>query len=308
MRKCVVGLSLAAVLFGLVSPARAQDKPKRAEVKVEKDIVFGKAGEDELHLDVYKLADQKETLPGVLVIYGGAWRSGNKEIMRIFCEQFCRAGYVVVASQYRLCPKHKFPAQVEDVKAAVRWMRANAKKLDLDPDRIGAMGASAGGHLSLMLGLMNPEDGMEGTAGNPEQSSKVQAVVNYFGPAKFTMRDWDPKDERLLVDFLGGKLDEVPDLYEKVSPTTYIDSSDPPVITFHGTQDPLVPYSQAPLLHSMLREKGVVSQLELVKGAGHGWWGADLQKTQRLAIEFLDKHLKGKDKDVRAEISGSVQK
>lgn len=274
-------------------PQRTANGAKRAVV-VEKDLVYGTGGGQELHLDLFRPADQNGTLPGLIVIHGGAWRAGSKDHMRIFCEQFARAGYVVTSVQYRFCPEHRFPAQVEDVKCAVRWMRANAPKYGLDPARIGAMGASAGGHLSLLLGLMDPKDGLEGTGGNPEQSSKVQAVVNYFGPTKFTLADWEPKDERLLVDFFGGGPTEVPAQYESGSPTSYVDENDPPVLSVHGTRDPLVPYAQAVVLHSALRDKGVVSELELVPGAGHGWWGSDLQQTQRVSLDFLARHLGNK--------------
>ncbi|MFO0947522.1 MAG: alpha/beta hydrolase [Planctomycetota bacterium] len=273
------------------------NKPK--DLVIERDIIFGKGGGEDLKLDMYRPAKQEGPLPGLLVIYGGAWRSGNKELMRIFCEQFARAGYVVAASQYRLCPKHKFPAQVEDVKCAVRWMRANAAKYQIDPDRIGAMGPSAGGHLALMLGLMDSQDGMEGDGGNAEQSSKVQAVVNYFGPVNMSMLDWKPKDEHLLVDFLGSSIGDNPDVYAAASPATYVDAHDPPVISFHGTQDPLVPYAQAVLLDNVMRAKGANHELELVPGGVHGWFGPDLQRTQRLSLDFLNKHLKG---------NGSVKK
>jgi acetyl esterase/lipase len=264
------------------------------EVTVEKDVVFGKGGDVELKADVYKRADAEGKQPGVLLLYGGAWRSGNKDVMRILAEQVAREGFVAVASQYRLCPKNRFPAQVEDAKCAVRWMRASADKYGIDSNRIGAFGFSAGGHLALMLGMMNPEDGLEGDGGHAGRSSKVQVVVNYFGPVDFTLRDWNPKDEHLLVDFLGCKLDDDPALYRRVSPSTYIDSKDPPVLTIHGTKDPLVPYGQAVLVDKLLREKKAVSKLESVVGAGHGWWGPQLQHTQKLSMNFLKEHLQGK--------------
>jgi acetyl esterase/lipase len=290
-------IGMAVVTGGLVLAGSASADVPAVGVKVEKDIVFGKGGGDELKLDLYQPADHVDSkdsvLPGLLIIYGGAWRSGNKEVMRIFGEQYARAGYVVAAVSYRLFPKYRFPACVEDCKCAVRWMRSEAASLRIDPHRIGAMGLSAGGHLSMMLGYMDDSDGLQGEGGHTGLSSQVQCVVNYFGPFNLTLRDWKEKDERLLVDFVGGKIDERLDDYKRASPSTYVDSDDAPTITIHGTADPLVPYGQAVLVDKILREKGVESLLVPVEGAGHGWWGADLQRTQRMSIEFLDKHLKG---------------
>lgn len=295
--RLVLSGTLLGCLSLLAGPARGDAAAK--DLVIEKDIVFGVGDGKELKLDLYQpkthAEDPKSKLPAVLVIYGGAWRSGNKEVMRIFCEQFARADYVVAACSYRLFPKYRFPACVEDCKCAIRWLRDEASGRRIDPDRIGAMGLSAGGHLSMMLGYMDPKDGLEGDGGHVGKNSQVQCVVNYFGPFNLTLRDWDPKDEHLLVDFLNGTLDEKRADYVSASPATYVDGDDAPTITFHGTKDPLVPYGQAELVHRVLTEKGVPSSLVPVEGAGHGWWGPDLQKTQKLAIEFLDKHLKAEE-------------
>lgn len=285
---------IGAILVG-IGVGRGADADK--ELVIEKDIVFGKGGDVDLKLDLYRqkshVDDEKSVQPGLIVIYGGAWRSGNKEVMRIFCEQFARAGYVVAAVSYRLFPDVRFPAAVEDCKCGVRWMRENAATYRIDPKKIGAMGASAGGHLAMMLGYMDDSDGLQGNGGHEKYSSQVQCVVNYFGPFDLTLRDWKSSDEHLLVDFLGDKLDKIPDTYQKASPSHYVDADDAPTITLHGTQDPIVPYGQGTLVDATLGHLGIDSRLELVKGAVHGWWGADLQRTQKASIEFLDKHLKG---------------
>jgi dipeptidyl aminopeptidase/acylaminoacyl peptidase len=171
-------------------------------------------------------------------------------------------------------------------------MRAHAEEYGIRSDRIGAMGASAGGHLSLLLGTMDPADGFEGNGGYQEFSSKVQAVVNYFGPTELTLSDWDPQHDHLLVDFLGGKLHEQRPRYRQASPTTYLDERDAPVITFHGTHDTIVPYGQAILLDRLLRQRKIPTHLEVMVGANHGWLGLELLRTQKLAIDFLDRHLK----------------
>lgn len=290
----VGGVTSALIVVFAVATASADDIAK--DLVIDKDIVFGQGGKVDLKLDLYRQAahveDPDSRQPGLIVIYGGAWRSGNKETMRILCEQYARAGYVVAAITYRLFPEVQFPAPVEDCKCAVRWMRHNADKYRIDPNRIGAMGGSAGGHLAMMLGYMDDGDGLEGDGGHEGYSSQVQAVVNYFGPFNLTLHDWKDQDEHLLVDFLGGKIEEVPDAYKRASPSTYVDSDDAPTITLHGTADPLVPYSQAVLVDKVLKEKGVESELVPVEGAVHGWWGKDLQETQRRSIEFLDRHLK----------------
>src|SRR5262249_36238382 len=158
---------------------------------------------------------------------------------------------------YRLTPKHKFPAQIEDAKCAVRYLRAQAKQLNIDPRRVAALGDSAGGHLSLLLGLLDAKDGMEGKGGNPEHPSKVQAVVNYFGPTDFPNWKVEPIGEGMLKVALKGKgsddlltdllgtADRKAEVMKVVSPITYIDAGDAPVLTLQGSLDPLVPPDQA---------------------------------------------------------------
>lgn len=255
------------------------------------DLVYCKAGKMELKLDLYR-PEGDAVLPAVAVIHGGGWKHGDKESMRLVAKQFALQGFVATTVQYRLSNVAKFPAQVEDVKCSIRWLRANAKQYGVDPKRIGAAGASAGGHLALMLGLMDDKDGLEGNGGYDKQSSKVQAVVNYFGPFDLTRKDWRPEVQPLLTDFLGGTLEEQAERYRLASPATYVDAKDPPVLTFHGDKDNIVPHTQALHLDKTLKDKGVDSTLVTIHGAGHGWFGPKLLQTQQLAIEFLQKNLK----------------
>jgi acetyl esterase/lipase len=199
---------------------------------------------------------------------------------------------VAISPQYRFCPKETFPAQVHDVKAAVRWLRAHAKDYKVDADRVGALGFSAGGHLALMLGLTGPDDGLEGDAPADAPSSKVQAVVNYFGPTDLAAADIPDISKPLVKDFLGGEPSEKPEAAAKASPLTFVSKDDPPVLTFQGTKDILVPYSQATKLADALTVKGVPGRVELMVGAGHGWQGDEQRRTARETFEFLDKHLK----------------
>ena len=187
--------------------------------------------------------------------------------------EFAAHGYVAVSPQYRFCPKEVFPAQVQDVKAAVRWMKAHAKERRIDPDRIGAIGFSAGGHLALMLGVTGASDGLEGavSAGGPD--SRIQAVVNYFGPTDLGAKDIPEVSQPLIRDFLGATPTDKPDLAAKASPRTYVTKDDAPMLTFQGTKDPLVPHTQAVVLADAMTAGGVQGRVELMVGAGHGWGG-----------------------------------
>ncbi len=171
----------------------------------ERDVVYTKAGPDELKLDVSRPAGNDGVFPAVLVIHGGAWRAGNKSDVGPIMAEFTKRGYVAVSPQYRFCPKNVFPAQVHDVKAAVRFIKANAKKYHVDPDRIGAIGFSAGGHLALMLGLTAGSDGLEGDVSAGAPDSRVKAVVNYFGPTDLAAKDIPAVSKPLVKDFLGGE-------------------------------------------------------------------------------------------------------
>jgi acetyl esterase/lipase len=275
-----------------------------SEPVIQKDIVFGKGGDVELKLDL-ATPEGDGPFPAVVCIHGGAWQVGHRAGHHPTIKLLAQNGYVAVTVQYRLTPKDPFPAQVEDVKCAVRYLRANAKKLKIDPDRIAALGDSAGGHLSLLLGTLDPADGLEGQGGHAGQPSKVQAVVNYYGPTD--LATWAPTEagdnllklglkkdgNALLKDFVGTS-DRKADVMKKASPITYVDSKDAPVLTFQGTADPLVQPQQAKVLHEALKKAGVAERLEILDRAGHGWGGPLKEKTNRITIEFLDKHLKGK--------------
>src|SRR5262249_51489713 len=148
-------------------------------VQVEKDLVYGKGGDTDLQLDLAMPKDGAGPFPALVCIHPGSWRQGNRQQLGQTIEVLAGHGYAAVTVSYRLVPTAIFPAQIEDCKAAVRWLRANAKKYKVDPDRIGAIGFSAGGHLACLLGTTDRNDGLEGNGGNPEQSSRVQAVVSF---------------------------------------------------------------------------------------------------------------------------------
>ena len=199
---------------------------------------------------------------------------------------------MTISPQYRFCPKETFPAQVQDVKAAVRWVKRHAKDYDIDPDRIGAIGFSAGGHLALMLGLTAPSDGLEGPASDGAPDSRVKAVVNFFGPTDLAASDIPERSKPLVKDFLGGTAQEKPDLAAKASPLTYVSKDDVPVLTFQGTRDPLVPPTQATKLAKAMSDAGVPGRVELLIGAQHGWGGHELERTKAETFAFFDSYLK----------------
>lgn len=270
-----------ALVLAFCSPAMAQDQ----KFEMKSNVVYGKGGDKELHMDI-AIPKGKGPFPAIVAIHGGSWRSGNKMMFLPLITRLAKLGYVAATIEYRFAPKHKFPAQIEDSKCAVRYLRANAKTLKINSKKIGAIGFSAGAHLALLLGTMDKDDGLEGKGGHAGHSSKVQTVVNYFGPTD--MRTFSGK---IIEDFLGSKKDK-PENYKKASPLLYLDKSDPPVMTLHGTKDPLVPYKQALDLDKALKKLGIANQLWTAKDEGHGWGGEKLEKSAQPAIAFLDKHLK----------------
>ncbi len=282
-------LLVALALGGGGVPARAQD----AAIERADDLVYTRVGDRDLKLDLARPAGDGP-FPGVLVIHGGAWRGGNKGDTRALVERFAREGYVAVSPQYRFCPQDPFPAQVHDVKAAVRWLKGHAAEYKLAPDRIGAVGFSAGGHLALMLGVTDGDDGLEGPdvpAGAPD--TRIRAVVNYFGPTDLAADDIPLVSRPLLRDFLGGTVAQKPELAKQGSPLTFLTKDDPPVLTFQGTKDPLVPHSQAVKLMEAMSTLGVPGRVELIVGGGHGDWGrAEIERTVEDAVRFLDRTLK----------------
>lgn len=278
-----------------VLPVQAEDKKadSKPEVEVKKDLVYGKGGDTEMQLDLAMPAKGDGPFPAMICIHGGGWRGGKRQDVTKVIQDLAGQGYVAVTVSYRLSQTAKFPAQIEDCKAAVRWLRANAKTYKVNPDRIAASGYSAGGHLASLLGVSNKDDGLEGQGGNAKESSAVQAVVNFFGPTDFTSADWEQKvADGALVPLIGAKLSEKPDLYKKASPITYVRKGAPPFLFFHGTEDKIVPITQARSMVEKFKGVGVEAKLTELKGQGHGWGGAKLDETMKEMVKFLDEKLK----------------
>lgn len=260
-------------------------------VDFQPDITYATVAGEELKLNLSRPKDAKGALPCVIVIHGGAWRAGNRNGHNDITWKLAQRGYVSATISYRFCPKHTAPAQLQDVKAAVRFLRANADKFNIDTNKLGAVGFSAGAHLSMILGVMDKEDGLDDVGDHKDQSSKVQAVVAYFGPADFTL-PYPDASKNLVRDFLGGAAAEKPDIAKQASPVTYVNKGDAPMLLFQGTKDPLVPHEQAITMVEALTKAGVQGRVELMIGAGHGWGGAELARTAESTFTFFDQQLK----------------
>lgn len=283
-----------ALLLFLCPLAVSQDK--KVEELFEQDVVYGKGGDVELKMNIGRPKESTGPLPCVVFIHGGGWAAGNKNGHNPQVHEYVQKGYVSATVHYRFAPKYIWPAQIEDVKCAIRYLRANAEKYGIDKDKIAAVGFSAGAHLSMMLGAMDKEDGFEGEGGNPEQSSKVNAVVSFFGPTDFTTDDWPKETVPILRNFLGGTKAEKEENYKKASPITYVNKGDAPMLLIQGTKDRLVPWAQATSMGDALTKAGVYGRVDLILGADHGWGGSELKRTADETSEFLEWFLKGKKK------------
>ena len=272
--------------------AEARKVPEN--VTVHRDVAYVTDGHERQKLDLY-VPDTGENLPLIIWVHGGAWRGGSKEHYNPMA--YLKSGYAGASINYRLSQHAVFPAQIEDVKAAVRWLRANAETYRLDPNRFAAWGSSAGGHLVAMLGTAGNIKEFE-VGENLEVSSEVQAVVNYFGPTDFLQMDAHRLPDGLVHDapdspesqLVGGPIQEHKDRVARANPVTYVSKDDPPMLIIHGDQDKLVPYHQSVLLKNALEGAGVVVTLYKVEGGGHGWFRDP--KVPELTRAFLEKHLK----------------
>ncbi len=287
---------LFAVLVGVVgfcvsAPLAAEDASAPLEVELRPDVEYGTGGGKKLrlHLALPKSGDEKR--PGLIFIHGGGWAAGNRDDLKNQIQYAARQGYVAISVGYRFAPQDPFPAQIEDVKCAVRWLRAHAAELKIDTEKLGAIGFSAGAHLSMMLGVMDQGDGLEGEGGWADQPSKVQAVVAYFGPTNFSV-ELPPVSRGIVKHFIGFDQTEKPELYKQASPITYVNKGDAPMLLYQGTEDVLVPYDQAWMMAQALTKAKVPGRVELMLGVNHGWNGTEMTRTERESMDFFAKWLK----------------
>lgn len=279
--RIVVGILIGCLLAGEVRGAAAHEfDAKYGQTYVERET-------GPLKADLY-IPKAAGIYPGVLVVHGGAWTMGTRAQLSGVAQLLAKNGFSAVAISYRLAPQSKFPAQIEDCKEAVRWMREHATDLKLDPARIGGFGYSAGAQLVALLGTTTAEDGLEGVE-RPEAkpNTRLQAVVGGGAPCDFRAM---PLDERFLGFWLGGTRREVPEQYRLASPAAFISPDDPPMFFFHGEKDDLVPLSLARGMCEQLNLCGCSAELYVVPMLGHTAAAMDRTAVE-MAIAFLAQHL-----------------
>ena len=289
-RSCVAGawfVLVAAVVCGgpvgePVASAQALEQPK--------DLVYARIDGKSLALDLY-LPTGVQAPPLLVWVHGGAWTTGSKASVP---PVFLANGFAVASVDFRQSTEARFPAQVHDIKAAIRYLRANAPAYGYRADKIAIAGDSSGGHLAALVGVTNDHRELEGTVGdNPKQSSSIQAIVSYYGASDlrtilaqstpFGLNMRRPALERLL----GALPDQVPELAALASPVSHVDAQDPPLMLLHGDQDPQMPINQAHELQGAYEKLGLDVTFVVVHGAGHG--GAVFYSPSYLkpVLEFL---------------------
>jgi acetyl esterase/lipase len=293
-------LILTAAPLVCHAPSRGQEAPPLPPgVELTRDVVYATGGGRDLRMHLLRPRTAPEKPMPVLVwIHGGAWLSGSRDRGIRTLAPFAQRGYFGATIEYRLSQEARFPAQIEDCKAAVRSLRARAKEYHLDPGHIGVWGSSAGGHLVALLGTSGSVKELEGQGGNPEQSSRVQAVCDWFGPSDLNKIGIPPSSIRHDAPdspegrLIGGAIPENRDRAAKASPITYVSKDDPPFLIMHGDQDMTVPFNQSELLHQALKEAGVEVTFIPIPGAGHGGPGFNTPEMRGKIAAFFDGHLK----------------
>jgi acetyl esterase/lipase len=293
MRIWVIGLAAVLAVGDL---AVSQERPKRPTpprlppgVKVLRDLQYVEGGHERNRLDLYLPEKAEGRLPLIVWIHGGAWLGGNKDGCPAV--PFATKGYAVASINYRLSQHAVFPAQIEDCKAAIRWLRANTAKYGLDPNRIGVWGASAGGHLVAMLGTTAAVKELEG-CGNLDQSSRVQCVVDWFGPSDLlTMAGSHDNPSSPESRLIGGPVQENKEKARKASPVTYVSKDSAAFLIMHGDKDNTVPLGQSEVLAEALKKAGTEVTLHVIQGSGHGGPGFNSPESRRQIEDFFAKHL-----------------
>jgi acetyl esterase/lipase len=298
MRRAVLFLLLLSILFD-IAPAKGQQTmeslpPSSPQMRLYKDLAYLPNGHERQKLDLYVPENSGGLMPLIVWIHGGGWMGGSKN----HCPPlpWTRKGYVLASIDYRLSQDAKFPAQIEDCKAAVRWLRIHSDKYSIDPDRMVAWGDSAGGHLASLLGTAGDE--REWEHGLPDVSSRVQAVIDWYGRADLTRVSTDLSlEDSPSALLLGGCGKKVAALAKKASPILHVSKDDPPFLIMHGSMDSLVPMHQSQALAGALKKAGVESRLVILEGAGHG--GEEFLFVEQVKVidAFLGQYLAPKKSD-----------
>lgn len=289
----------AIALFTLCASIAAAAQSAGDKPTVLKDVVYARIGDRALRINLTLPSDATaKPHPAILWVHGGGWCMGDHNADLTDDFGLNGHGFVTGSIEYRLSQEAKYPAQIQDCKAAIRFLRANAKKYGIDPNRIGVWGGSAGGHLVALLGTTGGIKALEGTD-NPGYSSRVQAVCDLFGPTDFSesgIKGYKPEVVAMIDGLLGGPVKEHRGLARMASPVEFASKDDPPMLILHGDQDPLVPMSQSEELYTALKRVGADVTLVKVKNAGHGFTPAQksdpsCDELKKMVLEFFAKEL-----------------
>lgn len=295
-----VAFLLMLACTGLTSAMPALSVSERVEIQA--DLSYAENANPRQSLDLYlpKSRIAGARLPVIVYIHGGGWGAGSKAAgLAILLPWVAKGSYAGVSLNYRLADEAPWPAQIHDCKAAIRWIRAHAVRLGLDEGKIGVMGTSAGGTLATLLGTSGGVPDLEGAVGpHRTEDSHVTCVLNRFGRLNFVAEPESarsaPAQAKALSDrmttLFGGTLAEKGALARRASPIVHLSSDDPPILTFHGTMDGIVPVVQAEEFDAAARRAGSSHLLVLMVGAGHGF---DHPEEKRRSLQFLDRHLRG---------------
>ncbi len=298
-RHAWLAVTITAAVLGaeIAQPVMARRRPADvANAAIQRDLVYKRINGTVLTLDLYCPKKVSGSLPVIVWIHGNGWSRGRKE--RCPAVTLVQDGYAAASIDYRLTTTAPFPAQIEDCKAAVRWLRANASTYHLDPDHIGVWGHSAGGHLAALLGTSGGVRELEGTGDNMSYSSRVQAVCDVSGPSDLVRlyleasQSRGDKSGKVMSDvaaLVGGSAEKNVTTATAASPIHYVSKDDPPFLIIHGENDATIPVTQAESFAAALKAAGVETTLEIANGRGHGFGGP---KFQPMIKAFFDKYLK----------------
>ena len=281
------GLVAAAPLGSTLSALTPQNPAaKSGSLRIEKDIVFGKGGKTDLHLDIYHPPAGTEKRMATIHIHGGGFTGGSKETLVERVPPYATRGYVAIAVQYRLVGETKWPSQIEDVKAAIRWVRANATSLGFDPEKIAVVGHSAGGQLALFAAGTPNRQEFEGKGGTPGVSTQVVACCAYYPGT-----DVRPRPDGTANNLLPPGSDEA--AHRAASPLTYITKDFPPTVIFHGTADTTIPLASSERLFKQLRDAMVPTEFHIIEGVPHVFDSNKeyAESAAALADFFMDRHI-----------------
>lgn len=301
-------LVLAAVA---ASPAFAQGPARLPEgVQAHRDLAYVDNGHERHKLDLYLPKQAQGPLPVLIWVHGGGWQNGSKDGCPPLHAGYVERGYAVASLNYRLSGHAVFPAQIEDCKAAIRWLRAHAEKFGLDPQRFGVWGSSAGGHLVALLGTSGEVKAFD-VGAHLDQSSAVQAVCDYYGPTDFVAfvrtKGYESHASANAPEakLLGGTVEEKPEQAKQANPITHISADDPPFLIVHGDRDPVVPLHQSELLFEALKKAGISAHFHTIEGAAHGGGGFNGGDIASMVADFFDARLQQRDTTVEAKATRS---